>query len=32
MIPSKGVGINIIGILVPPFLIVGIGIKGINWF
>jgi hypothetical protein len=30
MIPGKGVGINIIGIVVPPFLIVGIGIKGIT--
>jgi hypothetical protein len=30
MICSKGVGTNIIGIIVPPFLIVGIGIKGIT--
>jgi hypothetical protein len=30
MIPSKGVGINIIGIVVPPFFIVGIGKKGIT--
>jgi hypothetical protein len=30
MIHGKGVGINIIGIVVPPFLIVGIGIKGIT--
>jgi len=30
MIPSKGVGINIISIVVPPFFIVGIGIKGIT--